>query len=227
MSTQQNVQNKQNTITKPCDRCQEPIQWNNTIRKFESVEFPGYQHACKQGCNTDGCTNPVYFSNQCPKNPATGRSRPLGYPIPIKDGAGKLNWMLHTHSTDQDQTVKLLPFGDTTIPGGQQTLGEVKAQVANPYIAASKTDTKVAVNKDYNDTLVQAVNDMNQRIGKIEEYLDKILVPDHRDLMTYFEAIRKPLDIIAGAIAKESFTSAKDILIHNQDKAAANVQSSS
>ncbi len=194
--SKQNTQNK--PLTKQCDRCGETIVWNNNMRKFESMEYPGWQHACKQPCNSDGCENPVYFSNQCPKNPATGRSRPLMFPIP-QNG----NWVVHVHSTSEDQAMILIPV-----------TGQTPAETAPPVVKKEQTTLDVK-NKDVEGGLLQAVNDLTLRLNKIEEYFDQTLVPDQKEMMQYFRAVKVPLDVIAGKIANASIKTAEDIYSHN------------
>ena len=212
------MSNQQNTQSKQCNRCGEEIIWNTNMGKFETVGLEGWQHNCKLGCKTEGCTNPVFFSNVCPKNATTGRSQPLAMPIPVDGADGKKYWMLHVHSNAKDQTQKMLPVtGDIVEEKTQAAPTTVKQ---NPYMKQEKTTAVAGANKDVNDAIVTVVNEMNQRLGHIEEYMNQVLVPDHKELMTLFKEVAPNLKVITGAIVKGSFETAEDILKFSKEQAS-------
>jgi hypothetical protein len=212
---------------KPCNRCGKTIIWNNTSHFFESPEYPKFQHCCPLPCNKEGCGGTIYFSNIAPKNEQTGKPIPLDFPVPqiMKTDSSKMEWVVHVHKNNiPADTPPAAPAPEVKVPEtkpldqGQNTL-EYK-----PTPEQSNTGTSVknpiaqTANPDVNAAILSAINEQNQRLGKLEQYFNDV-VPAITKYITMMEAVIPKLNVIAGKIADNSITSASDLVQHNLSEA--------
>jgi len=218
---------------KQCTRCGHTIFWNNNSRFFEDKEFPKFQHCCPLPCNKEGCGGTIYFSNLCPKNTQTGRAIPLDLPVPQVDpkDPSKMIWIIHNHKntipaetptapTDLPPELKAIqkPPVTATLAEGQETL-EYKPEIAAPQVIPEQVKRPELVaqvaNKDVSATLIQAINDISQRLGELERLTNEELVPAIKELVESMNATLPKLQVIVGKIADGSITSASDLVQHN------------
>ena len=235
------------TVSEPkvknCDRCGVPIIWNNTNRFFESVEFPKFKHCCRRVCNKDTCKAFIYFSNIAPKNPETGNAMPLEFPIPqrSKTDPNRMEWVPHVHRvtvpTDETTTQmvepgQVLEAPNKPLPQGQNTL-EYKPTIEETKVVSGaeilrRLDAGMAAstnNQDADSTLLGAINsntqtlkNVNERLQKIEEFMNAVLVPEVKDFTNYWKIVRPKLEVVIGKVADGSIKSASDLIEYHQSE---------
>lgn len=218
--------------TKPCDRCGMTIIWNNNSRFFESVEFPKFKHCCRKVCNKEGCGGHIYFSNIAPKNPETGNALPLEFPVPqrSKTDPARMEWVPHVHRVNipTDETTTQMegqgqPIAENKpLPQGQNTL-EYKPTVEETKAVVQKVQESTVNNPDIDAGILSAINrnteilrNVNERLEKIEEFMNVVLVPEVKDFTNYWKIVRPKLEVVIGKVAEGSIKSAEDLLEYHQ-----------
>jgi hypothetical protein len=204
------------SVTKICDYapksspqqvCGMEIQWNDNLKGFESVKFPGFKHNHRLVCRTEGCGGDIFFNDFAPKGERSGRPQPLEIPIPVNK-----QWILHAHkkiiSTEAAQRDPLEPVPSTV---GQEKVVEAPQ---NNVVSASQTSSvpdPVPSTAGAKTAVEQSANELVSAMELQLRWQHDVLQPTFEDMKVRFERMMTPLETFVGLLVKAGFTTAAEL----------------